>query len=250
MAPGTVVALTVSKGPEPVTVPGVVGETQSAASVLITGAGLTVGAITEEYSSTVPAGNVIRQTPVAGVQALPDSEVSLVVSLGPEMATVPNVVGQTPTEADAALSAVGLAVGDVTLEASNTVPPGHIIRQSPAAGTQAVTGTAVNLVVSEAAGTVLVPSLVGQSLADAEAALSSAGLAAGGVTEEYSNTVTAGHVVSQTPAGGEQVPPGTVVDLVVSKGPQPVTVPSVVGETQPAASVLITGTGLTVGAIT
>jgi len=66
-------------------VPNVVGMTQSSAEAAITGAGLTVGTVTEEYNNTVPVGDVISQNPVAGVLLLPGGAVNLVVSLGPEV---------------------------------------------------------------------------------------------------------------------------------------------------------------------
>jgi len=64
-------------------VPNVVGMTLSSAEAAITGAGLTVGTVTEEYNDTVPGGDVISQNPVAGVLLLPGGAVNLVVSLGP-----------------------------------------------------------------------------------------------------------------------------------------------------------------------
>ena len=85
--------------------PNVVGLAQAAAQTAITGAGLTVGAVTTANSATVPAGQVISQTPASGSSAAPGSAVALVVSLGPAPipVTVPNVVGP---------DAGGGAVGD------------------------------------------------------------------------------------------------------------------------------------------
>ena len=83
-APGSAVALVVSLGPAPipVSVPNVVGLTQAAAQSAITGVGLTVGAITSANSATVPAGQVISQTPASGSSVAAGSAVSLVMSLG------------------------------------------------------------------------------------------------------------------------------------------------------------------------
>jgi Neuraminidase (sialidase) len=80
------VSLVVSKGPDAVnvTVPNVVNQTQAAAQSAITGAGLTVGAVTQQFSSTVPAGQVISQNPAAGASVASGAAVSLVVSKGPE----------------------------------------------------------------------------------------------------------------------------------------------------------------------
>jgi beta-lactam-binding protein with PASTA domain len=86
VAPGTAMALTVSLGPaapSTVLVPGVVNQTQAAATMAITGAGLTLGAVTTANSITVASGSVISQNPLGGVSVVPGSAVALVVSSGP-----------------------------------------------------------------------------------------------------------------------------------------------------------------------
>jgi hypothetical protein len=65
-----------------VTVPNVVGMAQTTAQSTITASGLTVGVISQSYSDTVAAGNVISQSPIGGSSAAPGSSVSLVISLG------------------------------------------------------------------------------------------------------------------------------------------------------------------------
>jgi RHS repeat-associated protein len=96
----------------------------------------------------------------------------------------------------------------------------------------------------------LVPEVVGQRQATAESAVIASGLSVGTVSTTYSATVAAGHVISQNPGAGASVLPGTKVDLVVSLGPAPVSVPPVVGLTQNAATTAITGAGLSVGGVT
>ena len=79
---GSSVNLTISSGPAKVTVPNVVGQTQSAATTALTGVGLTVGTVTQQASSSVAAGSVISQTPASGSSVDAGSAVSLVVSSG------------------------------------------------------------------------------------------------------------------------------------------------------------------------
>jgi len=86
--PGQAVALAISEGPQPVTVPNVVGDTQAAAESAITAAGLTVGTEPRAYSSSVPSGQVISETPVAGTPELPGTAVALVISEGPQTFSV------------------------------------------------------------------------------------------------------------------------------------------------------------------
>lgn len=145
---GSAVNLVVSKGPATVAVPDVVDLAQADAETAITGAGLVVGTVAQQYSDTVAAGTVISQSPVATTTVLLGSDVHLVVSLGPAPVPVPNVVGQTQSIAELVIGLVGLAVGTVTQEASGTVAAGVVISQNPAVGTSAALGSAVDLVVS------------------------------------------------------------------------------------------------------
>jgi len=92
-----------------------------------------------------------------------------------------------------------------------------------------------------------VPNVVGQTQAAASAAIASAGLSVGNVTQGSANGVVPGNVISESPAAGTGVAPGSAVNLVVSDD---VAVPNVVGATQSAATSAITGAGLIMGTVT
>ncbi|MEM7384770.1 MAG: PASTA domain-containing protein, partial [Verrucomicrobiota bacterium] len=145
--PGTPVSLVVSLGPAPVNVPDVVGNSQAVAQQTIIDATLSVGTISEEFSDTVAAGNVISQNPVGGTSVPPGTAVDLLISLGPQP-TVPDVIGQQQAAAEAAIVAANLAVGAVTEQFSDTFAAGSVLEQNPVGGTRANPGTAVDLVVS------------------------------------------------------------------------------------------------------
>ena len=202
-----------------VLVPDVTGQDQASAEADLIAAGLAVGNVTTASSDTVPAGDVISQNPAGGASVAPGTAVDLVVSAGPAPVLVPDVTGQDQASAEADLIAAGLAVGNVTTASSDTVPAGDVISQNPAGGASVAPGTAVDLVVSAGPAPVLVPDVTGQDQASAEADLIAAGLAVGNVTTASSDTVPAGDVISQNPAGGASVAPGTAIDLVVSSGP-------------------------------
>lgn len=216
---GSDVAVVISRGPA-ISVPSVVGQTQAEAGTTLTAAGLVLGTVTEAFSNTVPFGQVISQNPTAGTDVAAGTAVSVVLSKGPESVGVPNVVGQTLTNAQAAILAAHLTVGTVTNEYSDTIPANEVISQDPAGGGTALFGSAVDLVVSSGPQPVLVPNVVGQTQAQAEAAIQAASLTVGTITEAFSETVPQGSVISQTPTGGAQVAPNTAVALVVSKGPE------------------------------
>ena len=128
-------------------VPGVEGLSQADAEAVILTAGLTVGTITQSNSATVPAGDVISQSPVTGTAVAVGSSVDLEVSIGPVIVTVPDVVNVIQSDAEAVIVATGLMVGAITTRHS-AVPEGGVISQEPVAGSQVEEGSAVNLEVS------------------------------------------------------------------------------------------------------
>jgi VWFA-related protein len=205
----------------PVTVPNVVNQTQAAATAAINGAGLVVGAVTQQSSATVQANNVSSQSPAAGVGVAAGSAVNLVVSTGPAPApgpvAVPNVLNQTQAAATALINAAGLVVGTVSQFSSVTVPAGSVISQNPNAGTSVTAGSAVSLVVST--GPVAVPNVVNMTQAAATTSITFAGLAVGTVSTESNATVPSGSVISQNPASGTNVVAGSAVAILVSTGP-------------------------------
>jgi len=225
-----------------VTVPAVTGQAKAAAQSAITGAGLTVGAVTRASSQTVPVGSVISQNPAAGDVVLVATAVDLVVSAIP----VPDVVNQVLGTGEAVIAALNLTVGNVTPVSGGTVAPGNIVSESPAGGTLVDAGTAVDIVVSG----ITVPDETGQPSSVAGSAITAAGLAVGNVTQAASGVVASGVVISENPAGGAIVTPGTPVDLVISTGIGQLIVPDVVGFTQGNATKAIQNTGLLVGAVT
>ena len=251
------VDLTVSLGPEPsyVNVPDATNMTQAAAQSALASAGLTVGTITQEYSDTVAAGYVIGQSPAAGTSIESGSAVSLVISLGPEsvtMVTVPDVVGMTKTAAKTAISAAGLTPGLTFTDYSSTVPAGSVMAQFPLAGTSVHQGDDVLMTISLGPEMTTVPDVVGMTQADAGTAIIAAELSVGTITQEYSDSVSAGYVISQSPAAGSSAAKDSAVALTVSLGPEPVTmvtVPNVVGMTKTSAKSAISDASLVTGLI-
>ena len=212
-------------------VPYVLNLTQADAETAILAAQLTLGTVAQGTSPTVPAGRVKSQNPAAGLYVAKGAAVDLVISLGPAMVSVPDVFNRPQADAGGLITAAGLLVGTVSQQNSDAVALGNVISQSPPAGTVVAEGTAVDLVISlgKLVAMVQVPDTVGQLQADAEAAVLASGLTVGTVTQGHSPIVPAGRVISQNPAAGSLVPPGSAVNLVVSLGgsvlpPDPVTV--------------------------
>ncbi len=247
---GAAVNLLCSLGPQMAAMPDVTGRALTDAQMAISAAGFTVGATQQSYSTTVAAGTVISQDPTAGTLEVPGAAVNLLVSQGPQPVAVPDVTGRTQAEAETAITAAGLSIGSMAQGSSETVPSGQVMSQNPAAGSMVLPGAPVDLTVSQGPQPVPVPNIVGRTQADAQAAITGAGFSVGAVTQAWSATVPTGSVISQDPAAGTVMIPGTAVSIVVSKGPEPVPVPNVTGMAQSDAQAAITAAALTVGTVT
>jgi serine/threonine-protein kinase len=135
---GSTITVTVSKGPPAVTIPPLTGFTCQGATTALQGVGL-VANCTEQYSSTVPSGEVVDWNPKG--QAIVGSTVSVIMSKGPEPVTVPgNLYSMTVSEAIGALQAVGL----VPLSGGGPLS-GHVFLSNPPAGSSVLPGTQVTL---------------------------------------------------------------------------------------------------------
>jgi beta-lactam-binding protein with PASTA domain len=249
LAQGSPVNLVISLGPKIATMPNLGGLTEAVATAAITDAKLKVGTVAQQTSDTVTNGRVISQDPAVGSSVAEGSPVNLVISSGPQMVAVPNVEGLTQDAATAAITGAKLKVGTVTQQTNNTVATGKVTSQDPAVGSSVAQGSPVNLVISSGPQMVLAPNVEGLTQAAATTAITGAKLKVGTVTQQTSGTAATGSVISQDPASGSSVAQGSPVNLVLSSGPQMVTVPNVEGMTQATASAAIAGAKLTVGTV-
>lgn len=201
--------------------------------------------VEEEFSDDVQSGIVTHSDPDGGSSVHKSTNVQLYVSKGIDMKDVPNVVGKGQDEASRTLADAGLALGAVTDAYSEEVPPGQVISQSVAAGTSLAHDSTVDVVLSKGREPRTVPSLSGKGASAAKSSIEALGLVAS-PTEAYSDTVPEGQVISQQTREGSTVYRGDSVSYTVSKGPEMVTVPDVVGLQRQEAHDKLEGAGFTV----
>jgi len=146
--------------------------------------------------------------------------VTLYVSAGPQMVTVPNVTGQQATAASSALTAKGLNVTEVN-DTASTQPKGTVTKQNPPANSSVAPGTKVTISVS--GGGVNVPSVVGDSASTAQTILQGDGFKVDPKTVAGPASATPGDVFQQTPNGNSSVPQGSTVTIYVAAQPTPTT---------------------------
>ena len=201
--------------------------------------------VEEEFSDDVDTGSVTRSDPEGGSSVHKRTEVQLYVSKGVDMKTVPEVTGKSQDEAQRSLTEAGLAVGAVTDAYSEDVPQGQVISQSVAAGTSLAHDSAVDIVLSKGREPLTVPTLSGLSASAAKSAIEDLGLVAA-PTEAYSDTVAEGQVISQQTREGSTLHRGDSVAYTVSKGPEKVAIPDVVGLQREEARSRLESAGFTV----
>jgi beta-lactam-binding protein with PASTA domain/tRNA A-37 threonylcarbamoyl transferase component Bud32 len=145
LAKGSVVELRVSKGQNLVDIPNVVGQDEATATATLRGAGFRVE-VQRANSSDVSEGFVISQDP-AGGQAKKRSTVVIVVSAGPELTSVPGVIGQGEQDAIASLQSQGFTVNVQDLTATSPDEDGVVLNQDPPEGTSVEPGATVTIYV-------------------------------------------------------------------------------------------------------
>lgn len=207
---------------------GLIGMTQAEARNAVTAAGLVFALGDPVPSDTIEPDTVAKVTPTEGVELEVGSTVTVSLSSGPASGQVPDMAGLTRQEAEAKLTESGFVIGQVVEEDNPDVGKGIVIRTSPQAGATQPKGTKIDLYISS--GLVDVPMVTGYSEGDAIARLASLGLGAS-VTREYSDTVQEGAVISQSPTGKQ--PQGTNINLVISRGREPVVEPPTTPPTTP-----------------
>ena len=163
---------------------------------------------------------------------------------------IPDVAGLDRDAAVAEVDDFDWSISFEDVRSDDHPTPGEVVRTAPAAGDDLAEGSPLLIFVSEGPEFRQVPDLSGMTLADAQAEITSLKLEAGEPTQQFSETVPKGTVISS--ASGEGVPiggdvlPGSEIALVVSAGPQPRTAPQLRGLSQGDATQVLTDIGLTI----
>ncbi|HEX7355399.1 MAG TPA: Stk1 family PASTA domain-containing Ser/Thr kinase [Mycobacteriales bacterium] len=195
-----------------------------------------------QNSDSVPQGAVLRLTPGSGSKVKEHTTITIVPSAGVLHITVPKVATLSEAEATQAITASGLPKPTVKQEYSDTVAAGTVISSDPSAGTSIDHRDTVTLVVSQGPAPVTIPNVVGLPKAQAEQTLTGVGLKPA-ESQAFSSSVPKGDVISADPNGGTGHR-GDTVKLVISQGPQMVTVPDLHGKSGAQAAQALQQVGL------
>ena len=212
VAAGLILWWLLTRGNDKTTVPRVVGMQESAAAQRLQQKHLKV--LPNTASSKQPVGEVFAQRPGAGAQVKKGQTVAISVSGGPARKAVPNVKDLPLAQAQKQLKAAGFKWSVKRVASSR--PKGVVTNQAPVAGVTAISGTTVQLSVSNGKKPVVVPSVVGMTQGAAVTALTKLGLKS--KLQNVPSAKPVGQVVAQKPAAGNEVDKGSLVVLNVSRG--------------------------------
>lgn len=206
-----------------VVVPSLTGKTMDQAKQELNGTGLGIKQVGTASSDTVEKGQIISQDPQDGKTVEKNTTIEVIISSGSagnseNAVDIPNVVGQSETDASAALTAKGFQVTKTT-SYSSSVAEGYVISQTPNGDTQGKEGDTITLEISLGSEKITVPDVSTSYKSEEQAKELLSQFNVSTVTK-YSDT-DAGIVIGQSLASGTQADPGASITITVSLGPEP-----------------------------
>ena len=209
-----------------IVVPSVVGASIEEANAALAPLGLTSEVIERRFDEDIASGKILESDPSGGDKVDAGGRVNLVVSKCQERYVIPVLTGLTPSAALKVLTSQPLKSAGISEEFNTTIPKGLVISSNPPNGQKVKRDTPVSILVSKGIEEIALTTYVGQSADQAQNELTEAGFNVES-SFAYSESVAAGAVVSQTPAGVVSAPKGSTITLVVSKGSKFVFIPNV-----------------------
>jgi serine/threonine protein kinase len=252
---GALIGIFASRGNPTTAVPSVKGRSLQRAEEILEQRGFTVNQPPQEVHRQIAPGTVLEQDPAPAPPGNEAEEhcsfltlfcskpgVTLTVSIGPGETVVPKVTGLDRAEATKKLEAAKFEVATENVN-SSSVEEGDVVYSEPHAGGTATEGSTVTIFVSAGPKLVKVPVLV-----DKQRRLAVQEIRARGLTPEVGEEESRspqGRVLRQSPSAGQELEPGTTVQIIVSSGLETVRMPGVVGLERPAAVEEVRAAGLT-----
>ena len=228
-----------------ITVPSLVGLSKSEASTVLSQLGIRTEIAEEIFSEDIDKGKIISTKPGGGGKVSPDGVVGLVVSKGQERILLTALKGTTPDIASQKIADLGLSVGEIIENFDSVVEAGFVIGTNPKEQTPVKRGSIVNIIVSKGNEKVSLSSYIGKGGEQALSELTESGFDVE-IEYKFSENIFRGQVISQSPEGSNSIEKGSKILLAVSKGPEFVFVPNVLGKSKNSATLDLENLGLRV----
>ena len=200
------------------TVPNLVGLDIKQAQEELANGSLKVEIMAQKYEPHQPAGTIIFQTPPADATVKQDRTIKVMVSLGGETVTVPNLAGVPVEKARLLLSGRNLQSGEVDYVLNDTLPAERVVSTFPLAGSKVPAGMIINLIVSQGQlhQTASVPDLLGKNLEEGKKLIEKNGVRLGRIRYQIDDELLPMTILAQSIEPGQEVEMGTKLDLIVS----------------------------------
>ena len=228
-----------------IAVPSLVGLSKSEASTVLSQLGLRTEIAEEIFSEDIDKGKIISTKPGGGGKVSPDGVVGLVVSKGQERILLTALKGTTPDIASQKIADLGLSVGEIIENFDSVVEAGFVIGTNPKEQTPVKRGSIVNIIASKGIEKVSLSSYIGKGGEQALSELTESGFDVE-IEYKFSENIFRGQVISQSPEGSNSIEKGSKILLAVSKGPEFVFVPNVLGKSKNSATLDLENLGLRV----
>jgi serine/threonine-protein kinase len=228
-----------------IAVPSLVGLKKNEATKVLTDLGLKSEVIYEVFSEDIEKGKIIESRPGGGKKISPTDVVGFVISKGKERILVPSLKGITPDIASQKISELGFAVGEIIEVFDADIKSGFLIGTDPKEKEELKRGSTVNLIVSKGVEKIALVSYKGKGGEQALSELTESGFDVE-VEYKFSDSVFKGQVISQDPDISDAIAKGSKILLSVSKGPEFVFVPNVLGKSKNNATLDLENLGLRV----
>ena len=230
-----------------VRIPNLAGESVAEAIASLRALGFDDIAIRQQSDATVPGGLVDGSDPAFGTPVRSKEKIALLVSAGPTLIEVPDVLGLDPNSARQSLAAQGFDVRIGKPAHSPTFRQGLVGATNPAPGAPIAKGGTVTIAVSLGPALVQVPNIVSMTEDEARKVLAKLGLKLAVSSSIAVNSVPAGVILSQDPNEHATLVPGGTVMVDLSAGAAAIEVPQVVGQSLDAARQTLANAGLSIG---
>lgn len=200
-------------------VPKFIGMTPSEAERMANTDGLVLSIENHFYSADVPQGYIVSQLPAPDTKVRRGWKVRLAESLGPQRASVPNVVGDSERTAELNITRRGLEVGTVAIMHFPGAQPATVIAQSPPGDARNAISPKIGLIMSPAENgqSYVMPNFAGQTLNEATTAVRQAGFTLGKVDSVQDPSGPSEIILRQSPAPGQRIWSGATISFVMRK---------------------------------
>ena len=181
--------------------------------------GLVLSVENHFYSADVPEGYIVSQMPDPYSKVRRGWKVRVAASLGPQRASIPNVIGESERVAELNISRRGLEIGSVAKIHLPGAQPATVIAQSPPADAKNAASPRIGLIISASDNTqsYIMPHFVGQELDETSNAIRQAGFVLGKVDYVQSGPGPSGTIVKQFPPTGQKIAGGTTISFEVRR---------------------------------